>query len=456
MTAVQVSHGAQPDQVRHIRTEIPGPRSRALAQRRSAALPAGLVSSAQVYVQAAGGGVVVDADGNSFIDFGSGIAVTTVGNAAPRVVERVTEQVRAYTHTCFLATPYEPYIVVAEELNALTPGEHEKRTALFNTGSEAIENAVKYARAFTGRPAVVTFDHAFHGRTLLTMSMTAKNRPYRQAFGPFAPEVYRAPLPYPYRWPSGPAHAADEAFAHLELLVDSQVGADAVACLIIEPIQGEGGFIVPPAGFLRRVADFCRERGIVFVADEVQTGIGRTGAWFASEHEDLVPDLVVTAKGLAGGMPLGAVTGRAEIMDAAPTGGIGGTYSGNPAACAAALAVFETIRQDGLLERARVIGTRMTDELSDIARAHAAVGEVRGRGAMMAVELVHPGTNRPDPSALSRLVRYCEEHGLLTLTAGTYGNVLRFLPPLTISDDLLAEGLGILRAGFAEGAYPAP
>lgn len=449
MTAVQVPDGAQPDQVRRIRTEIPGPRSMELAQRRGAALPAGLVSSAQVYVQAAGGGVVVDADGNSFIDFGSGIAVTTVGNAAPRVVERVTQQVQAYTHTCFLATPYEPYIAVAEELNAVTPGDHSKRTALFNTGSEAVENAVKYARAFTGRPAVVTFDHAFHGRTLMTMSMTAKNRPYRQAFGPFVPEVYRAPLPYPYRWPSGAAAAADEAFAHLELLVDSQVGAESVACLIIEPIQGEGGFIVPPDGFLRRVSDFCRERGIVFVADEVQTGIGRTGAWFASEHEALVPDLVVTAKGLAGGMPLGAVTGRADIMDAAPPGGIGGTYSGNPAACAAALAVFETIRADGLLERARAIGAGMTTELTAMARDCASIGEVRGRGAMIAVELVHPGTKRPDAAAVAELGRYCQERGLLTLSAGTYGNVLRFLPPLTISDELLAEGLGILRDGFA-------
>ncbi|MEU1956622.1 4-aminobutyrate--2-oxoglutarate transaminase [Nocardia rhamnosiphila] len=449
MTAVQAPGGAELDQVRHIRTEIPGPRSRELADRRGGALPAGLVSSAQVYVRAAGGGVVEDVDGNRFIDFGSGIAVTTVGNAAPRVVARVSEQVQAYTHTCFLATPYEPYIAVAEELNALTPGQHEKRTALFNTGSEAVENAVKYARAFTGRPAVVTFDHAFHGRTLMTMTMTAKNRPYKQSFGPFAPEVYRAPLPYPYRWPSGTADAADEAFAQLELLVDSQIGSDAVACLIVEPILGEGGFIVPPPGFLRRVAEFCRERAIVFVADEVQTGIGRTGNWFASEHEKLVPDLVVTAKGLAGGMPLGAVTGRADIMDAAPPGGIGGTYSGNPVACAAALAVFDTIRADELLERARAIGTRMITELSEIASSCAALGEVRGRGAMIAVELVAPGTKTPDAAAVAELSRYCQSHGLLTLTAGTFGNVLRFLPPLTISDDLLAEGLGILRDGFA-------
>src|SRR6185503_5411106 len=259
--------GPELEQVRRIVTDIPGPRSLDLGNRRKAALPAGLTSSASIYVAAAGGGVVVDVDGNFFIDLGSGIAVTTVGNAAPHVVARATEQLARYTHTCFLATPYEPYIEVAETLNRITPGDHEKRTALFNTGSEALENAVKYARAATGRPAVVVFDHAFHGRTLLTMTMTAKNQPYKHGFGPFAPEVYRAPMAYPYRWPSGPAQCADEAFNQFAQLVDTQIGADAVACVVVEPIQGEGGFIVPADGFLRRVAEFCRERGIVFVAD---------------------------------------------------------------------------------------------------------------------------------------------------------------------------------------------
>ncbi|WP_299558059.1 4-aminobutyrate--2-oxoglutarate transaminase [uncultured Mycolicibacterium sp.] len=448
MTASLVG-GPALEQVRRIRTEIPGPRSVELAERRAEALPAGLASSAGIYVAAAGGGVVVDVDGNSFIDLGSGIAVTTVGNAAPAVVSRATEQLARFTHTCFLATPYEPYIEVAERLNRLTPGGHAKRTALFNTGAEAVENAVKYARAATGRDAVVVFDHAFHGRSLLTMTMTAKHQPYKRNFGPFAPEVYRAPMAYPFRWPSGPEHCADEAFAMFAQLVDAQIGADQVACVVVEPIQGEGGFIVPAEGFLPRVAEFCRERGIVFVADEVQTGIARTGAMFASEHEGLVPDLVVTAKGLGGGLPLAAVTGRAEIMDAAHAGGIGGTYSGNPIACAAALGVFDEIEQHGLIERARAIGERMVTRLRQIAAGNTLVGDIRGRGAMIAVELVQPGSRDPNPAAVAAITKHCHDNGVLTLTAGTFGNVLRFLPPLSITDDLLDEAFDVVRDGFA-------
>jgi 4-aminobutyrate aminotransferase/(S)-3-amino-2-methylpropionate transaminase len=448
MTTSVIGGPALPQQ-RRVHTEVPGPRSIALAERRSAALPAGLTSGAGVYVAAAGGGVVVDVDGNSFIDLGSGIAVTTVGNSAPAVVSRASAQLAEYTHTCFLATPYEPYIEVAEQLNRLTPGSHQKRTALFNTGSEAVENAVKYARAATGRSAVVVFDHAFHGRSLLTMSMTAKNQPYKHGFGPFAPEVYRAPMAYPYRWPSGPQHCAAEAFSQFAQLVDAQIGADAVACVVVEPIQGEGGFIVPAEGFLRSVADFCRERGILLVADEVQTGIARTGAWFASEHEGIVPDLITTAKGLAGGLPLAAVTGRADVMDAAHAGGIGGTYSGNPVACAAALGVFEEIENGGLVERARTIGELMTDELRSIAAATDVVGEIRGRGAMIAAELVVPGTREPNRDAVAAISRHCQNNGVLTLTAGTFGNVLRFLPPLSISDELLTEAFGVVRDGFA-------
>ncbi|QBJ96778.1 4-aminobutyrate--2-oxoglutarate transaminase [Rhodococcus sp. ABRD24] len=450
MTAVHtIVGGPQLEQVRRIVTDVPGPRSQELATRRSSALPAGLTSGANIYAAAAGGGVLVDVDGNSFIDFGSGIAVTTVGNAAPRVVERASRQLEKFTHTCFLATPYEPYIEVAEVLNRLTPGNHEKRTALFNTGSEAVENAVKYARAATGRPAVITFDHAFHGRTLMTMTMTAKNQPYKSTFGPFAPEVHRAPMAYPYRWPSGAEHAADEAFAQFEMLVDSQIGADAVACVVVEPIQGEGGFIVPADGFLRRIADFCRDRGILLIADEVQSGIARTGAWFASEHEGIVPDLITTAKGLAGGMPLAAVTGRADIMDIAHAGGIGGTYSGNPAACEAALGVFETIEAENLLERAQAIGDIMFRELRDIAAETDIIGDVRGRGAMVAIELVQPRSKAPNREAVAEINRYCLSHGLLTLTAGTFGNVLRFLPPLTISDELLVEGFSVVREAIA-------
>ncbi|MDF2825310.1 MAG: Gamma-aminobutyrate:alpha-ketoglutarate aminotransferase [Mycobacterium sp.] len=441
--------GPRLHQQRRLVTEVPGPRSRALAERRSAALPAGLTSGAPVYAASAGGGILIDVDGNSFIDLGSGIAVTTVGNAAPAVVSRASAQLTRYTHTCFLATPYEPYLEVAETLNRLTPGEHEKRTALFNTGSEALENAVKYARAFTKRPAVVVFDHAFHGRTLLTMTMTAKNQPYKHSFGPFAPEVYRAPMAYPYRWPSGPDNCAAEAFSQFTQLVDAQIGADAVACVVVEPIQGEGGFIVPADGFLRSVADFCRDRGIVLVADEVQTGIARTGAWFACEHEGIVPDLITTAKGLAGGLPLAAVTGRADIMDAAHPGGIGGTYSGNPVACAAALGSFEEIENHHLIDRAQHIGDLMIAELRTIAASSDVIGEIRGRGAMIAIELVTPGGRTPNRDAVAAVSRHCLNNGVLVLTAGTFGNVLRFLPPLSISDELLTDAFGVLSDAFA-------
>lgn len=437
------------EQVRRLVTEVPGPRSTELARRRQEALPAGLASAAPVYAAAAGGGVLVDVDGNSFIDLGSGIAVTTVGNSAEGVVHRASSQLQSFTHTCFLATPYEPYIAVAETLNRLAPGDHAKRTALFSTGSEAVENAVKYARVATKRSAVVVFDHAFHGRSLLTMTMTAKTAPYKHGFGPFAAEVYRAPMAYPFRWPSGRQNCAQEAFAQFAQLVDSQIGADSVACVVVEPLQGEGGFIVPAPGFLRMVADFCRERGILLVADEIQSGIARTGAWFACQHEGIVPDLITTAKGLAGGLPLAAVTGRADIMDAAHAGGIGGTYAGNPVACAAALGVFEEIERNDLLERARRIGDLLIGELHSIAGTTAVIGEVRGRGAMVAVELIVPGSGEPNREALASVGRHCLTNGVLTLTAGTFGNVMRFLPPLTISDELLMDGLSVVRDAFA-------
>lgn len=441
----ELAGSSQLPQKRHLVTKVPGPRSQELAARRGAALPAGLGSAHGVYAEAAGGGVLVDVDGNSFVDFASGIAVTTVGNAAPRVVEGIERQAKLFTHTCMLATPYEKYIEVCERLNSLTPGTHDKRTALFNTGSEAVENAVKYARAATGREGVVVFDHAFHGRTLLTMSMTAKNMPYKATFGPFAPEVYRVPLPDPYRWPSGPENASEEAFVHFTRAIDVQIGAGQVAAVVFEPIQGEGGFIVPAPGFLARVADFCRARGILLVADEVQSGIARTGDWFASEYEGLVPDLITTAKGLAGGMPLAAVTGRADVMDAAHTGGIGGTFSGNPLACAAALGVFNTIEEDGLLGRAESIGDTLLRELQSIATDTGRIGDVRGRGAMVAAEFITDLDKTPDHVSVAEVVRVCREQGVLLLTAGTYGNVLRFLPPLTMPDELLHEGLAVVR-----------
>ncbi|MEV4458796.1 4-aminobutyrate--2-oxoglutarate transaminase [Microbispora sp. NPDC049633] len=442
MSTATTHGGPQLPQERRLVTEIPGPRSRELFARKQSAVPPGIGTTLPVFVTHAGGGVIVDADGNSLIDFGSGIAVTNVGNAAPRVVERVQKQVADFTHTCFMVAPYESYVAVCEKLNELTPGDHEKRTFLVNSGAEAVENAVKVARHATGRQAVVVFDHGYHGRTLLTMTLTAKSMPYKHGFGPFAPEVYRVPLAYPFRWPTGPDNCAEEAAAQAIDMINKQIGAENVAAVVIEPIAGEGGFIEPARGFLPKIVEFCRANGIVFIADEVQTGFARTGHLFACEDEGIVPDIITTAKGIAGGLPLAAVTGRADLLDHVHSGGLGGTYGGNPLACEAALGVLETIEQDKLVERARHIGEIMLPRLRAIQERNPIIGDVRGRGAMIAVELVVPGTKEPYPAA--EIARRCHEQGLLALTAGTYGNVLRFLPPLVIPDHLLEEGLSIL------------
>jgi 4-aminobutyrate aminotransferase / (S)-3-amino-2-methylpropionate transaminase / 5-aminovalerate transaminase len=436
-------------QQRRIVTEIPGPASRALLERRQRSVARGLGHVLPVFVTAAGGGIIVDADGNSLIDFGSGIAVTSVGNSAELVVSRVIEQVSQFTHTCFMVAPYEGYVMVCEELNRLTPGDHDKRSALFNSGAEAVENAVKIARHATGRDAVVVFDHAYHGRTNLTMAMTAKNMPYKQGFGPFASDVYRVPMAYPFRWPGGPAACAADALNVITDLIHAQVGEQNVAAVVIEPIQGEGGFIVPPDGFLTGLSRFCSENGIVFVADEVQSGFCRTGDWFAVDHEGVVPDLVLTAKGIAGGLPLAGVTGRAELMDAVHVGGLGGTFGGNPVACAAALGSIETMTKEDLPAAARRVGDIMLPRLRKLAEAYPVIGDVRGRGAMIAIELVRPGTLEPAADAAAAVARACHAAGLLVLTCGTYSNVLRFLPPLVMSEALLTEGLSVLEDAFA-------
>ncbi|KAB2807513.1 4-aminobutyrate--2-oxoglutarate transaminase [Pimelobacter simplex] len=443
----QPTGGPSITQERRLVTAIPGPRSQELAARKAKAVASGVAVGLPVQVVAAGGGILVDADGNQLIDLGSGIAVTTVGNSAPRVVEAVTRQVAEFTHTCFMVTPYEGYVAVAEKLNELTPGTHEKRSALFNSGAEAVENAVKIARSATGRQSVVVFDHAYHGRTNLTMAMTAKNMPYKKGFGPFASEVYRAPLSYPFR--DGGRDGAEAAREAIDV-IEKQVGADSLAAIVIEPIQGEGGFIVPADGFLPTLAAWCRENGVVFVADEVQTGFARTGELFACDHEGVVPDLIVTAKGIAGGLPLAAVTGRAEIMDAAHAGGLGGTYGGNPLACAAALAVIETIEAEGLVDRARTIGKTMTERLAALQESDPRIGEVRGRGAMIAVELVKAGTTEPDADLTKKVAAAANAQGMVVLTCGTYGNVLRFLPPLSMPDHLLDEALELLAEIFRE------
>ena len=434
-------------QSRKLVTEIPGPKSLEMTQRRVAAVARGVGVTMPVSCARAFGGIIEDVDGNRLIDLGSGIAVTTIGNSSPRVVDAVREQVGAFTHTCFMVTPYEGYIAVAEHLNRLTPGSFEKRTALFNSGAEAVENAVKIARAYTRRTAVVAFDHAYHGRTNLTMALTAKSMPYKSGFGPFAPEIYRAPLSYPYRdglinkeWATNGELAAERAL----LVIDKQVGAANLAAIIIEPILGEGGFVVPAPGFLPTLRAWCTDNDVVFIADEVQSGFGRTGQMFACEDEGIDPDLIVTAKGIADGMPLSAVTGRAEIMDAPHVSGLGGTYGGNPVACAAALATIETIELDGLLDRAKQIERLMKDKLHRMQADDDRIGDVRGRGAMIAVELVKSGTAEPDPELTKTLCARAHAQGVLVLSCGTYGNILRFLPPLSISDELLDEGLGVL------------
>jgi 4-aminobutyrate aminotransferase/(S)-3-amino-2-methylpropionate transaminase len=401
-----------------------------------------------VFAARAAGGIVEDVDGNRFIDLGSGIAVTTVGSSAAKVVEAVADQVAAFTHTCFMVTPYEGYVAVAEQLARLTPGDHEKRTALFNSGSEAVENAVKIARSFTGKDAVVVFDHAYHGRTNLTMAMTAKNMPYKHGFGPFAGEVYRAPMSYPFR--DAAEIDGKLAAARATSLIETQVGAENLAAVVIEPVQGEGGFIVPAPGFLSALAEWCRANDVIFVADEVQSGFGRTGTWFAVEHDDVVPDLVVSAKGIAGGLPLSAVTGRADVMDAVHPGGLGGTYGGNPLACAAALAVIETIEAEDLLSRARAIEERLLGRLRDLQASDPRIGDVRGRGAMIAAEFVDPATGNPDGAVAKAVAAYAHSQGVITLTCGTWGNVIRFLPPLSISDELLDEALDVLTTALEE------
>ncbi|WP_419998290.1 4-aminobutyrate--2-oxoglutarate transaminase [Streptomyces boninensis] len=439
-------------QERRLVTDIPGPKSQELMARKTSAVANGVGTVMPVFAAKAGGGILEDVDGNRLIDFGSGIAVTSVGNSAEAVVRRASAQLADYTHTCFMVTPYEGYVEVCEQLAELTPGDHAKKSALFNSGAEAVENAVKIARSYTKRQAVVVFDHGYHGRTNLTMALTAKDMPYKHGFGPFAPEIYRVPVAYPYRWLTGPENCAEEAAAQAIDQISKQVGADNVAAILIEPVLGEGGFIEPAKGFLPRIAEFAKENGIVFVADEIQSGFCRTGQWFASEDEGLVPDLVTTAKGIAGGLPLAAVTGRAEIMDAAHVGGLGGTYGGNPVACAAALGAIETMRELDLNAKARRIGEVMKPRLQALQEKHDVIGDVRGRGAMIAIELVKPGSKDPDPAFTATLAKACHAAGLLVLTTGTYSNVMRFLPPLVIGEDLLNEGLDILEQALATAA----
>ena len=436
-------------QERRLVTAIPGPKSIEALKRRSEATSGGLGMAIPVIIERASDAILLDIDGNQIIDLGSGIGVTNVGNSASRVVDRVIEQVQAFTHTCFTVAPYMNYIEVCEKLNAMTPGTHKKKSMLVNSGAEAVENAVKIARHYTKRPAIVVFEHSYHGRTNLTMALTAKNMPYKEGFGPFAPEIYRVPMPYSFHWVGDQSTIAEDALAMVTHKIDKEIGAHNVAAILIEPIQGEGGFIVPPKGFMPALAKYSADNGIIFIADEVQTGFARTGNMFEVEDENIVPDMMVTAKGIAGGLPLAGITGRAEIMDSVHASGLGGTFGGNPIACAAALGAIETMEAENLVARAQHIGEILGGTLRDLQKKYPIIGEVRGRGAMQAIELVEAGTKTPNTAAMNAVVKYCQSKGVLVLTAGTYSNVIRFLPPLVITDELLKDALNVLEEGLA-------
>ncbi len=436
-------------QERRLVSAIPGPKSIEAIKRRTEATSQALGMAIPVVIERASDAILLDIDGNQIIDLGSGIGVVNVGNAAGRVVDRVIEQVQAFTHTCFTVAPYMGYIEVCEKLNALTPGTHKKKSILVNSGAEAVENAVKIARHYTKRAAIVVFEHSYHGRTNLTMALTAKNMPYKEGFGPFAPEIYRVPMPYSFHWLGDQATITDDALEMVTSKIEKEIGAHNVAAILIEPIQGEGGFIVPPQGFMPALATYAADNGIVFIADEVQTGFARTGRMFAVEDENLVPDMMITAKGIAGGLPLAGVTGRAEIMDSVHVSGLGGTFGGNPIACAAALGAIETIEAESLVSRAAHIGTVLGQSLRALQKKYPIIGEVRGRGAMQAIELVEAGSKVPNTAAMNAVVKYCQSKGVLILTAGTYSNVIRFLPPLVITDELLLDAMDVLEEGFA-------
>jgi len=434
-----------------LKTSVPGPRSRELMHRRQGAVPRGIYSSTPIFVARAEGVVVEDVDGNRFIDFAGGIGTLNVGHRAGAVIDAARRQVGRFLHTAFSVAPYEGYVRVAERLNALAPGSFPKKTLLVNSGAEAVENAVKIARCYTRRPAIICFEDAFHGRTLLTLSMTSKTNPYKTGFGPFASEVYRIPYAYCYRcsysllYPSCQLHCA----WHIEDTFKRVVEADSVAAVVVEPVLGEGGFVVPPPEFFGILQDICRKHGILLVADEVQTGFGRTGKLFACEHYGIEPDILVTAKSLGGGLPLAAVTGRAEIMDGPVVGGIGGTFGGNPLACETALAVLDIFQQGDLCARANVLGERFAARAMRWQEQWAMIGNVRGVGAMQAIELVRSRqTKDPATEETKQVVRYGYEHGLILISAGTYGNVIRLLVPLVATDEQLDEGLDVLEAAI--------
>ena len=445
-----------------LRTPIPGPKSREWMQRRQAAVARGVSHATQIFAARAEGATIEDVDGNRFLDFAGGIGVVNVGHRAPSVVDAIRKQLDAFVHTCFSVAPYGKYVELAEKLNSLVPGTFPKKTILVNSGAEAIENAVKIARCYTHRPAIICFEDAFHGRTMLTMSLTSKTHPYKAGFEPFATDIYRIPYAYCYRCSYSLQYPSCGVFCahHLEDTFKRVVAAEAVAAVVVEPVLGEGGFVAPPAEFFTIIQDICRRNKILLVADEVQTGFGRTGAMFACERYGITPDILVSAKSIADGLPLAAVTGRAEIMDAPGVGGLGGTYGGNPLACASALAVIETLERDNLPARAEQIGERFEARAREWKKRWPLIGDVRGLGAMRALELVRPGATRePAKEETDKVLRHCLEHGLILVSAGSYGNVIRLLMPLVITDQEFDEGLQVMEDALmsvAESLEAAP
>jgi 4-aminobutyrate aminotransferase/(S)-3-amino-2-methylpropionate transaminase len=435
-----------------LRTPVPGPNSRALGERREAAVPRGVSQATPVYVARAQDAWIEDVDGNRYLDFAGGIGCLNVGHCNPEVTAAIESQLHYFLHTCVQVTPYESYIRLAERMNALTPGDFPKKTLFMNSGAEAVENAIKIARAHTGRSGVIAFEDAFHGRTMMALALTSKTHPYKAGFAPFPGEVYRIPYAYCYRCSYSLEYPSCDVFCarHLEDTFRRVVASEDVAAVIAEPVLGEGGFVAPPPEFFRIIAEICRRHGVVFIADEVQSGFGRTGKMFASEHYGIEPDILITAKSLGGGLPLAAVTGRAEIMDAPGVGGLGGTFAGNPLSCAAANAVLDVFERGDLLKRADSIGERFQKRAQEWKTRFEIVGDIRGLGAMRAIELVKSRqTHEPAPDETKRISQYCYEHGLITVTAGTYGNVIRLLMPLVITDEQVEEGLDVLESALS-------
>lgn len=429
---------------------IPGAKSQELLARRQEFVARGVASTMSVFAAKADGAIIEDVDGNRFIDFAGGIGSMNMGHSRPEVIKALIEQAEKFTHTCFSVMMYEPYVALAERIVNITPGNFPKKAIFFNSGAEAVENAVKIARYATGRPAIITFDNAYHGRTLMTMTMTAKVKPYKYRFGPYAPEVYRAPFPYPYRMQMSPAEASRFCLQELERMFTGEVAPDQVAAVVIEPVQGEGGFMIAPPGFLRDLKALCEKHGILFIADEIQTGFCRTGKMFAVEHDGVEPDMILIAKSMGAGMPISGVVGRSEIMDAPPPGTLGGTYSGNPVACAAALAVLDIYAQEDLAARSQTIGKIVMERFLQLQQRYPVIGEVRGLGGMVAMELVKDrATREPDSHTASEIIAVAHRLGLVLIKAGMYDNIVRVLVPLNITDDQLQEGLAIIDAAFA-------